>query len=162
MPYAQQQPGQHQVYAQAMPGQQTQYGAAQQPQYMQHPGMQQPMLAQHQGMAMMQPQPGLVYSTGQPGMMQHPSTIPGAVPMVHTGADGQTQIVYQIPKQPTVNVTAQGMQMQQSGQKNLNPHGFQTAIPLGALSQSAAPIDCPACKVRGITSTTAISGSTTQ
>ncbi|KAA8903577.1 LITAF-like zinc ribbon domain-containing protein [Sphaerosporella brunnea] len=43
-----------------------------------------------------------------------------------------------VPMQPQPMVQAQG-------------HQYLTAMPLGALSRSPAPVDCPSCGVRGLT-----------
>jgi hypothetical protein len=174
----QQQPMQQQMYTQqphmvpgayAMPQQGQQYAA-------QQPG--QPMMAEMPGTVPMAQQGGIMYAQApmmqqipqQPGLV-HPGSIPGAVPMVVTGADGKQQIIYQIPKQSGVTVTTTPMDVSgpqvtattnMQGKKINNPNGFQTSVPLQALNFSAAPIDCPNCNTRAITSTMSVVGTSTQ
>ncbi|KAI4099243.1 MAG: hypothetical protein L6R37_006045 [Teloschistes peruensis] len=40
--------------------------------------------------------------------------------------------------------------------------GYQTAIPLANLADTAAPVDCPACRMRALTRTEHHSGGTTK
>ncbi|KAJ5635925.1 LPS-induced tumor necrosis factor alpha factor [Penicillium longicatenatum] len=43
----------------------------------------------------------------------------------------------------------------------VHPSGYASAVPLHALRQTPAPVDCPACGQREMTRTQAVSGSTT-
>jgi len=64
-----------------------------------------------------------------------------------------------IPQNPnqTPNIPQQSYQQAQSSKPNV----YQNAVPLGALQQGPAPVDCPMCGVRELTRTEFVSGGTT-
>ncbi|KAL8959461.1 MAG: hypothetical protein Q9183_005631, partial [Haloplaca sp. 2 TL-2023] len=67
--------------------------------------------------------------------------------------DQSKQEYYHQGAQPQMPMQQQFQPMQQSG--------YQTAVPLANLQDSAAPADCPSCHMRALTKTEHHSGNTT-
>lgn len=94
---------------------------------------------------------------GQPGQAFYPVQQPVATampPMQQTQSpNGQQGVIF--AQQGSMPIQTVG-QMQPAGKH------FQAAVPLGALSGSPAPVDCPACGQRALTMTEHEIGGTTQ
>jgi hypothetical protein len=100
---------------------------------------------------LMQPQPsGGIYP--QPGSVY---TSPGGAYPPPSGAFPQAGVAYPQPN----NFTSQQPAPQQAvGALRM----YHTAMPIIALTQGAAPVDCPVCRQRAVTRTEYEAGSTTQ
>jgi hypothetical protein len=78
----------------------------------------------------------------------------------------QPQMVYAGHQPPMGQPHPGGQPMQSPGQgmvpAGTMPTQYQTAMPIPALSVSNAPVDCPSCGQRAMTTTAMVSGGTTQ
>ncbi|KAK3936405.1 LITAF-like zinc ribbon domain-containing protein [Diplogelasinospora grovesii] len=139
-------PQQQQQYAQA--GQQQQHQQyAQQQQYQQQMPQQ-----QHQ----QQPQVVYQYSTATGQQQQQPAMQQVQQP-IHGG-----QLAYQQqPVAPPGTVLVQQSFPMQAVQPVGGQPVYAMATPIAALNMGPAPVDCPACRQRAITTCTFVSGGTT-
>jgi hypothetical protein len=108
------------------------------------PQAQQPYGQQPQGYVQQQPQQFQQQGVQQPGMVyQQPQ-------MAQAGS--QPGFVHQ---------NSNGMVTQQPQAGNQQTSQYQSAVPIATLGDAPAPIDCPSCHQRAMTSTTHVAGDCT-